>query len=276
MTGASNAQKTPLTRTLNAFTGGKSQSTVNLLGKSLPASVVSIPTPGIPIVTVKFEIQDTTFSTLPQITVPVIGSEYIRIPIQAASGNAPGTQGVVMSIDTYLGGVSGLGGGVADMTQRGNLSALIFVPIGNTAFTKVSAPNSVVIYAPTGVTLRDSQGKVDLVLDPSSGVTITGNVAINGNLTVNGSIKATGDIVAGAVSLQTHVHGTGTPTAAGTLPPTGGTAGSGAAGGTTPPTGGTAGSGTPTGTTLDPTTLPTTLPTASGQLWNDGGIVSVS
>jgi hypothetical protein len=165
-----NVQKTPLVDTLNSFAAAKAQEAINILGKALPASVVSIPVAGVPIVTVKFEVNDPTFTTLPNVTVPVLGSEYIRVPLQTN----PPTKGVVFSIDAYLGGISGLGGGVADLTQRGNLSTLIFAPVGNTAFKAVDG-NTLTLYgAPNGGTVVQ-----DTVQNASSVSVLPTSVDIN-------------------------------------------------------------------------------------------------
>lgn len=219
-----NFQKTPFTDTLNSFAARKAQDALSLTGKALPASVAAIPTPGVPIVTVKFEIQDPTFTTLPNVTMPVIGSEYIRIPLQAPSGTIPGTQGVVIAVDAYIGGVSGLGGGVADLTQRANLSTLFFVPIGNKNWVPTGPQFTTIYGAPNGGTMIQ-----DTVQNKSS-VSITGTQitelspeillnASNGNstitmtsasivLTSNGhtlTINSTGIILDG-IAFMTHVH----------------------------------------------------------------------
>jgi hypothetical protein len=213
-----NAQKTPFVSSQNAFAARKAQDAIALTGKALPCSIVAIPTPGVPIVTVKFEVQDPTFTTLPNITVPVLGSEYVRLPLQAPSGGNSGTKGVVTTIDAYLGGISGLGGGVADLSQRGNLSTLIFAPVGNKAWVAVD-PQAVTVYAPNGVALRDSQSKVTFTLTPIGiaivgNVTLKGNLSVTGNVTITGGLTATADVVAGGISLMHHVHsasgGTGT------------------------------------------------------------------
>ena len=171
------------------------------------------------IITVKFEITDPVL-TLPNVTVPLFGPEYIRYPIQ------PGDKGVVFSCDAYIGGMSGLGGGVASLTQPTNLSALVFFPIGNTQWVTVD-PQAVVIYGPNGVVLRDAQSQVTFTLTPTA-IVIKGNVTIQGNLAVQGSLSATGTIVGGQgtadqISLQTHRHGTTGNTASATVPPTAGT-----------------------------------------------------
>lgn len=189
---ADNAQKTPLVKSMNNFARAKALGQIQQQGKSLPASVVRVMGS---IVQVKFEVQ--SGFTLPNVTVPLIGSEYARPPIQ------PGCKGLVIAADAYLGGMSGLGGGVADLTNRGNLTALVFSPIGNSGFSVVDG-NAFVIYGPNGVVLRDSNSVVVFTLTP-------GGIAITGNITITGSLTATGSITAGQgggdqVGVQTHTH----------------------------------------------------------------------
>jgi hypothetical protein len=218
------AQKTPVARSLESFAQRKALSAIQLLGQSLPASVVTVVSSGI--VTIKFELTNVPF-TLPQITVPIFGSEYIRLPIQV------GMKGAVMAFDAYLGGMTGLGGGTADLTPRPNLSNLSFVPLGSTSWSAVEDVNAVVLYGPNGAILRDAQGRIKLFLQPAKAeldlpggipFVINGNVVINGGLGISGTITApngstyagnihtsgtiTGDtdVVAGGVSGKTHVH----------------------------------------------------------------------
>jgi len=183
---ADNAQKTHLGLSLNKFAEQKAQAQIQKLGKALPCSVVSVAGP---IVTVAFEV--VSEYTLPNVTVPIFGPEYIRYPTQI------GDLGVVFPADVYIGGVSGLGGGVADMSQPGNLSALIFFPIGNKNWSATDNINAVVVYGPDGVVLRD-EGK-------TSTVTITpGNIsmAAGGHTVV---ISSSGVVIDGKVFL-THEH----------------------------------------------------------------------
>lgn len=149
--------KTPLVKSLSGFAEKKINDAFQLTGKGLPCSVVSVSGA---IITVKFEVQNIPF-TLPQVTIPLFGPEYIRYPIR------PGDKGAVVPFDAYLGGMSGLGGGVADLTQRANLSSLVFLPIGNKLWTSVD-PNAVTIYGPNGVVLRDTGSNSIITLTPSS------------------------------------------------------------------------------------------------------------
>lgn len=194
-----NSKKTPLGRSLNKFAEGKIGDAQQVLGKALPASVVSV---NGAIVTVKFEVE--SLYSLPQMTMPLFGPEYIRYPIQ------PGCKGLVLSADAYLGGMSGLGGGVAALTTLGNLSALVFFPIGNSSWFSVDS-DATVIYGPNGVVIQDQDANAVITLTPSSisatlgdaSVTITSsdismtvggssvemdgvNVNINGVLIING------------------------------------------------------------------------------------------
>lgn len=221
-----NVQKTPIARALEQFTGRKIAGALSLEGQSLPGSITAIVSSGI--VTVKFEIAATKTSpyTLSTITVPVAGPEYIRFPLQV------GCKGLLLTADAYLGGISGLGGGTADLAPRANLSALVFLPIGSTEWSASENAQAVVIYGPDGVIIRSTDKAVSLTVTKeknewkspvSNPVTIAGNLVVKGNLLIQGDIVADdgttyagnfrtkGAITAGfgtgdAVNLQTHQH----------------------------------------------------------------------
>lgn len=195
----SDALKTPYGRRVNELALKRAGDAIQLEGKALPCSVVS---GNGTFVIVKFEVQ--SVYTLPQVRVPVATSEYFRMPIQ------PGCKGVVIPADTYIGGVTGLGGGIAKLTRQANLATLIFVPVGTTAFPNV--PNNyAVVYGPTGVIIRDQASKTTVTVN-ASGVTIQ---LTGGNVTVLG-----GDVIADGISLKHHVHGGVEPGGGVTGPPT--------------------------------------------------------
>lgn len=217
------SQKTPLARSLNQFAERKIRGAMTLVGQSLPASVVAVVSSGI--VTVKFELTNIPY-TLPSVTVPLFGPEYIRYPIQ------PGCKGFVVAADAYIGGMSGLGGGVADLTQMANLSTLVFFPIGNRTWTPSDDPNSTLIYGPDGTIIRNIAKTATLKVTtlenswtPPEGqpVIINGNVIINGGLALSGpitnvaggtyaeNIQTSGNVIAGVgtgdqVGLSSHTH----------------------------------------------------------------------
>lgn len=149
--------KTPLAKSLSSFAEKKVNDALQLTGKGLPCSVVKVSGQ---IVTVKFELTNIPF-TLPQVTIPIATSIYIRLPVQV------GDKGAVIPSDAYMGGISGLGGGVADLTQRANLSSLTYLPISNTQWSAVD-PNAVNINGPNGVVLRDTTTACTFVLTPAS------------------------------------------------------------------------------------------------------------
>lgn len=163
---ANNAQKTYIGDSINRFSQKKVLDAIQLTGKALPCSVVS---KSGSIVTVKFEIN--SGYTLPQITVPLFGPIYIRYPIQ------PGDKGVVIPCDSRLNGVSGIGGGVADLSQPANLTALIFLPIANTAWSSVD-PNALVLSAPNGAVIKDDTNSSSIVLTPS-GIAFVGRDSVS-------------------------------------------------------------------------------------------------
>jgi hypothetical protein len=130
-------QKITVARQLNSFFDGKYQGAKQQQGNSLPCYISAFPDKSgsminTGIVTVKFDIESSPF-TLPEVTMPVVMSGMVRFPL------AINQKGFAMAFDVYTGGVSGLGGGTANLTQCGNLSGMVFVPIGNTQFDKVKA-----------------------------------------------------------------------------------------------------------------------------------------
>ena len=209
---ADNAQKTPLARSLNAVAQRRALDVMSLQGRVLPASVLVVAGS---IVTVKFEINSKF--TLSPVTCPIGGiPEYIRCPTQV------GDKGVVMPSNTYIGGISGLGGGVADLTVPASLSALIFLPIASTQWSATDDPNAVVIYGPDGVILRNTANTNSVKVGPNgitftdsngniitmnaAGITLTAaTVIVTGNLQVDGTM--TGKAGSGlSVGLTTHTH----------------------------------------------------------------------
>jgi hypothetical protein len=195
---ATNVQKTPLLSSFLTGTQRQSLASIQTLGKCLPCSVVSVTGA---IVTVKFELQSAPW-TLPQVTMPVFGPEYVRWPIQV------GDKGMAIAADFQIGQMSGLADATPSMSQPSNLGALTFMPIGNKTWQAVDG-QSVVIYGPNGVVLRDAQSRVTFTLS-FGGLTIdlhnNGPVAImNGDLRVSGSITA-GYGGADSVTLQHHTH----------------------------------------------------------------------
>ncbi|EPJ7090425.1 TPA: hypothetical protein U2L42_004624 [Citrobacter amalonaticus] len=150
-------QKLNFGRNMNRFAEEKFSKAFQNAGKILPASIVKQEGK---MVTVSFELTDTPY-VFPQVTIPLFGPQYIRYPMQ------PGDKGIVIPADTYLGGVSGQGGGIADLTPPANLSALVFLPISNTEWENVDG-NVVTIYGPEGVTIRDQGSNTTFLLTPDS------------------------------------------------------------------------------------------------------------
>ena len=178
------AQKTPLARTLNVFASQKAYDEIRKRGLGVPGRVVSVTGP---IVTVSFEVNGLT---LPQVVMPLACSQYVRLPIQ------PGEVGVAIPASFSLGGISGLGGGIAKDSLQGNLSTLVWVPIGTTGFFAVDS-NVLTLYGPKGVTIQDEAGATMLKITPTS---ISMNAA--GHSIV---INSTGIVIDGAVYSQ-HKH----------------------------------------------------------------------
>lgn len=142
---------------MNNFADQKIADALQMAGKVLPAAVVKRSGK---MVTVSFLLRDIPY-TLPQLTIPIFGPQYIRYPMKK------GDKGIVIPADTYLGGASGLGGGTADLTPPANLSSLVFLPISNTEWQDVDY-EVLTLYGPEGVTIRDAGSKSTFLLTPES------------------------------------------------------------------------------------------------------------
>ena len=200
---AGNAQKTPIARSLNLVAEARASEAIQLLGKALPCSVTAVSGS---IVTVSFQLTNIPV-TLPPVTVPMFGPEYIRYPTQI------GDLGVVFPIDTYLGGISGLGGGVADLSMRANLSSLIFFPVGNKNWTAPDDPNAICLYGPNGVRLRDTNKQTLVSIDNQGNAVVHGLKSyawdVNGygsKVTFNGGSSFTIDNYTTGASVTTNNH----------------------------------------------------------------------
>jgi hypothetical protein len=233
-----NYQKTPMATSLTRRTRREIESALQLTGKALPASIVSLAGSGI--ATIKFELTNIPF-TLPTVELPIAGSEFTRVPLQQ------GTKGLVFPADTRIGHISGLGGTSADLSKPGNLAALTFFPIGNTGWTAPEDANQLELYGvdgalikstvnkewfaqwtKNGATISNKDGSVsfsltsagteikgpvifDNVVTMKQGLQLAGNIVAPGGGTYTGDILTSGDVQSGAggadaVRLRSHTH----------------------------------------------------------------------
>lgn len=149
-------------RSANQTAINRAQQAIENLGRALPCRVVKVSGA---IVTVAFEVNAAPY-TLPNITIPKAESTWLRMPTQV------GDKGVTMPADAYLGGVSGLGGGVATLTRPGNLSALVFVPVSNSG-SGPDDPNAAQVCGPNGAIIRTTTGTASSIVTNDEGTTIT-------------------------------------------------------------------------------------------------------
>lgn len=144
---------------------------IQATGRALPCHVVAVSGA---IVTVAFDVNPSPWP-LPQVTIPKAESPWIRMPTQV------GDYGMTMPADVYLGGISGLGQGVADVATPGNLSALVFVPVSNSASPPVDQ-NAAQVQGPNGAIIQTTTGTPSKVVTDQTGTVITFGTVI---LTIN-------------------------------------------------------------------------------------------
>ena len=162
---ASNAQKINFGIRDKLTGSGQSKDRDHNIPKQLPVSIKKIGDDGTnAILTLKFETQNMPFS-LPEVTIPVTGPEYIRYPWQE------GDKGFVTAADANMGGISALGpSGPANFSQPFNLSSLVFTPAGSKKWTKTDDKTALVNYGKTGTVNRDINKKSKHVVHPDSGI----------------------------------------------------------------------------------------------------------
>jgi hypothetical protein len=185
----SDVQKVPYSRTFSSFTQQKAFDEHIKRGSPIPGKVVSVDGA---IVTINFLIQGPQGQNLgwPNIAMPLASSEYVRLPIQA------GDLGVARPSSIYLGGVSGLGGGTADLTLRGNLSNLVWDPIGNNDWSSVN-PAVLTLYGPAGAKLQDKADTASVLVGDGTITMVAGGHTV--------VISSAGVVIDGVV-FSMHMH----------------------------------------------------------------------
>ena len=199
-------QKVPFAVSISNLIQNKLGENEQAFGFQLPCRVIAV---NGAIVTVNFEIDTGGEFTFPPVVCPIAQSTYIRLPVQV------GDLGMCIAANARLGGVTGLGQGLAPLGLPFNLGALVYVPIGNADWSAVD-PNAVNINAPNGVVLRDTNNNCTVTLTPS-GVTVaigstslvvaSDGVTVNGKFTVNGDVATIGALTNNGKSVgSTHKH----------------------------------------------------------------------
>lgn len=159
---ADNFSKLWLQKSQNELAINRAAQEIKRQGRALPCRVTNVSGS---IVTVEFQM-DTSPWTLPPVTIPKAESPWIRMPTQV------GDLGYTAPADVYIGGISGLGGGIARFLRRGNLSNLIFTPVSNAESGPID-PNAAQLQGPNGAIIRTTTGPTSSIVTNSSGTTIT-------------------------------------------------------------------------------------------------------
>jgi hypothetical protein len=175
---------------LNKHAQGQALQAIEQTGRALPCQVTAVDGA---LVTVKFLV--TSPQTLAPLTLPRAESQWLRAPVQI------GDFGFTVPADTYLGQISGQGGGQADTSvDYGNLSTLVFVPVASVNFPATPDPNKAWVNGPNGAELSDADKTVSVTCDKATGqVTITaGGISMivdkaSGTVQIGGSGTGSGD-----------------------------------------------------------------------------------
>lgn len=204
MSNPTNTLKTPLARSIKESAQQQVAAAAQRAGKALPCRVVAVDGS---IVTVAFT--SITDKTLPQVTCPHFGPEYIRYPTKV------GDLGVVFPCDVFIGPVTGLGAATADLTPAPNLSALVFFPVANKGWKRPGIdPNQVTIYGPNGAKITTSNEDWTIYLTPVGIAIFHGATPImtfdgTGDINLLGRnlVITDGDLIVDGLSFKKHLHG---------------------------------------------------------------------
>jgi hypothetical protein len=159
---ADNFSKLWLQKSQNQLAINRAAQEIQKQGRALPCRVTAVSGS---VVTVEFEM-DTSPWTLPPVTIPKAESNWVRMPTQV------GDLGYTAPADVYLGGISGLGKGIARFIRRGNLSNLVFTPVSNANSPPID-PNAAQVQGPNGAIIRTTTGTTSSVVTDQNGTTIT-------------------------------------------------------------------------------------------------------
>lgn len=191
-----NYQKLWLQPNINAGATTRALAEIERTGQALPCSVLEVNPDGLgySFVKVQFEVQGGPW-TLPPLILPKAESQWLRAPTQV------GDFGITVPADTYTGGISGYGG-VADLTvDYGNMSTLLWVPVGSQNFSAMPDPNKPFLNGPAGAIVGDSGQAVYIDFDVES-QTVT---IYAGSLTW--SFGPAGFTMSTGIVVETHLHG---------------------------------------------------------------------
>jgi len=195
-------QKTPFAVSISNLLDTKLGQNQQAFGFQLPCRVTAV---NGAIVTVNFEIDTGGLFTFPPVTCPIAESTYVRLPVQV------GDFGVCMAADARLGGVTGLGQGLAPLELPFNLGALVYVPNGVVLRDTNSA--TTITLVPSGVTII--RGNTEMVIN-DTGVTITGNLLVHGTITGDNGFHISGGTGA-TMQITGNISQTGNFASTGTL-----------------------------------------------------------
>ena len=131
---------------LNMLAYGKALEAIAQTGRALPSKVTAV---NGALVTV--QIEATGPWTIPLLTIPKAESQWLRAPVQV------GDVGLTLPADTFLGGISGQGSGVANLeTNYGNLTTLVWIPCAATTFGVSPDANKAWVNGPNGAVASDT------------------------------------------------------------------------------------------------------------------------
>lgn len=195
----------PIFKSLNDIARNESVTSRNAQGHIIPATVESFDGT---LAVVNIEVSSE--NNYPQITVPLLRSEYIRFPIQK------GCRGILIPLYVNIDHIIGLGLVAPTMKMGFNFQNMAFLPIASVTQPEIKNNNTLVLYGESdGVKIQTKDGSTHITVNhntvavTASKIELNGNVTVKNKLTVNGNVDIKGTLTVGGTEFKSHTHSNG-------------------------------------------------------------------
>ncbi|CAI3958274.1 unnamed protein product [Commensalibacter communis] len=192
-----NPLKAPLFKSLIDIAQNTVNSDNDLQGKIWPATIETYD--GFMAIV---NIEISSVNNYPQIEVPVLRSEYIRLPIQK------GCRGFLIPLAVNIDHIIGMGLTAPTDTAGFNLGNMAFLPIASQLDPKTDKDILVIYGEDQGVKIQSKDGKTFVYIKKNS-IEIDGDVTLKKNITINGDVDIKGTLTVGNIEFKSHQHENG-------------------------------------------------------------------
>lgn len=195
----------PEYKSLNQLADNATKNHSDLLGKIVPGTVVSFDG-----VFAVVNIEISSQNNYPQLKVPVLCSEYIRLPIQK------GCRGFLIPLSVSIDHICGLGQTAPGNAPTLNMSNMAFLPIASHTQQAFKDTETLYLYGEKkGVKIQTKNGSTFIhahgktIKIEGETISIRGDASLIGNLNIVGDVTITGKLTINGIEFPNHTHSDG-------------------------------------------------------------------